>query len=55
MPWVVELGSNPNLLSWDTRVPDAKSDFSLVAVGKLVSNQQSFLRGGIIPQTAVSI
>lgn len=34
MPWVVKLGSDPDLLTWDTRVLDTLSDLVLVAVRK---------------------
>jgi hypothetical protein len=34
VPWVVELGGNPDLLTWYTRIFDALADFFFVAIGK---------------------
>ena len=34
VPWVVELGGDPDLLTWHTRVLDTLSDLVLVAVSK---------------------
>jgi hypothetical protein len=34
VPCVVELGGDPDLLTWDTGVLDALTDFILVAVGE---------------------
>ena len=34
MPWVVELGGDPDLLTGDTRVLDTLADFLLVAICK---------------------
>lgn len=55
VPWVIELGSKPDLLSWDTRILDAKSDLSLVFVGKLVVDQHSFLRWGSSTNRSINV
>ena len=50
VPWVVKLGGNPDLLTGDTRVLDAETDLSLVAVGQgsvdvAVTSEESGLDG----------
>lgn len=39
MPWVVELGGQPDLAAGNTRVLDSPADLCLVAIGKLIWNQ----------------
>lgn len=34
VPGVVQLGGDPDLLAWDTRVPNALADLRLVPVGQ---------------------
>jgi len=50
VPRVVELGGDPDLLTWDTRVLDTLTDLVLVAVSKssvdvTVSSEESSLDG----------
>ena len=37
VPWVVQLGGDPDLATGDTRIDDALSDFSFVAISKSTS------------------
>lgn len=46
VPWVVELGGDPDLFAGNPGVLDTKSDFGLVAVGKLDIHQHGFPRVG---------
>ena len=55
VPWVIELGGQPDLLTGDAGVLDSQSDLGFVAIGQLRSLATGCRNGGIAQLTAVSM
>jgi len=55
VPWVIELGGQPDLLTGDAGVLDSQSDLGFVAIGQLRSLAPGCRNRGIAQLTAVSM